>query len=324
MLADILDNRLVLGLIVIIGVPLIICGYVLLVEKIVGRLRPSVGVRLRPWLWILPAVAFVATFLVYPAIATVIRSMFDRSGRNFIGIQNFAWYFGTPENIVAVRNNVLWAVLLPLLVVGVGLLVAVFADRVRYEVVVRSVIFLPMAISAVAAGVIWRLMYDIDPDVGTLNAVVTATGADPYAFLSTEPWNNLYLIIVGMWMMTGLAVVVIASGLKGIPVELMEAGRLDGANEFRVFRHVVYPLLRPTVAVVATTVLIFALKTFDVVYVMTNGNFGTEVMANQMYKELFSYAQQGRAATVATILFIVTIPIMILNVRRFRQQEEQR
>ena len=318
------ENRIALGLIAIIGVPLIICGYILLVEKIIGRLRPLTGSRLRPWLWILPALAFVATFLVYPAIATVIRSLFNRSGREFIGFENYLWFLGTPDNLIAVRNNIIWAVLLPLLVVGIGLLVAVFADKVRYEVVVRSVIFLPMAISAVAAGVIWRLMYDIDPDVGTLNAVVTATGADPYAFLSTQPWNNVFLIIVGMWMMTGLAVVIIASGLKGIPVELMEAARLDGANELKVFRHVVYPLLRPTVAVVATTVLIFALKTFDVVYVMTNGNFGTEVIANQMYKELYAYGQQGRAATVATILFLVTIPIMFLNVRRFRQQEEER
>ena len=318
------ENRIALGLIAIIGVPLIICGYILLVEKIIGRLRPLTGSRLRPWLWILPALAFVATFLVYPAIATVIRSLFNRSGREFIGFENYLWFLGTPDNLIAVRNNIIWAVLLPLLVVGIGLLVAVFADKVRYEVVVRSVIFLPMAISAVAAGVIWRLMYDIDPDVGTLNAVVTATGADPYAFLSTQPWNNVFLIIVGMWMMTGLAVVIIASGLKGIPVELMEAARLDGANELKVFRHVVYPLLRPTIAVVATTVLIFALKTFDVVYVMTNGNFGTDVIANQMYKELYAFGQQGRAATVATILFLVTIPIMFLNVRRFRQQEEER
>ena len=220
------ENRIALGLIAVIGVPLIVCGYILLVEKIIGRLRPATGARLRPWLWILPAIAFVATFLVYPAIATVIRSMFNRRGDEFVGFENYLWFLGTPENLVAVRNNIIWAVLLPLLVVGIGLLVAVFADKVRYEVVVRSVIFLPMAISAVAAGVIWRLMYDIDPDVGTLNAVVTATGADPYAFLSTQPWNNVFLIIVGMWMMTGLAVVIIASGLKGIPVELMEAARL--------------------------------------------------------------------------------------------------
>ncbi|NNH03670.1 sugar ABC transporter permease [Microbacterium ulmi] len=280
--------------------------------------------RIRPWLWILPAIAFVTIFLVYPAIATVWRSLFDRRGDNFVGLDNYGWFFGSSDNLVAIRNNILWAILLPLLVVGIGLLVAVFAEKVRYEVAVRSIIFLPMAISAVAAGVIWRLMYDIDPRVGTLNAVVTATGGDPVAFLSTEPWNNVYLIIVGMWMMTGLAVVVLVSGLKGVPLELLEAARLDGANEWRVFWSVIYPLLRPTIAVVTTTVLIFALKTFDVVFVMTNGNFGTEVMANKMYKELFSFTQEGRAATVATVLFLATVPLMVLQVRRFRQQEEQR
>ncbi|MDO5494242.1 MAG: sugar ABC transporter permease [bacterium] len=323
-MAALFENRVALGFIVIFGVPIILIGYVILVEKVLGFVRPGLALRLRPWLWVLPAIAFVLTFLVYPAISTVWRSLFNRAGDQFVGLDNYGWFFGNMDNLVAVRNNIIWAVVLPLLVVGIGLLVAVFADRVRYEVAVRSIIFLPMAISAVAAGVIWRLMYDIDPNVGTLNAAITATGAQPYAFLSNGPWNNFYLIVVGMWMMTGLAVVVISSGLKGIPEELMEAARLDGATEFKVFRHVVLPLLAPTIAVVSTTVLIFALKTFDVVYVMTNGNFGTEVVANQMYKQLYAYNQPGRATTVATILFLVTIPVMIVNVRRFRQQEELR
>lgn len=324
MLADLLDNRVLLGLLVVVGVPALICGYVILVEAVLRRLTPKTGHRIRPWLWVLPAIAFLSVFLVYPTIATVIRSLFNRRGDSFVGLENYAWFFGSSGNLVAIRNNALWAILLPLLVVGIGLLVAVFADRVRYEVAVRSIIFLPMAISAVAAGVIWRLMYDFDPRVGTVNAVVSALGGQPQALLSNEPWNNIYLIIVGMWMMTGLAVVVLGSGLKGIPLELMEAARIDGANEWRVFWSVVYPLLRPTIAVVTTTVLIFALKTFDVVFVMTNGNFGTEVMANQMYKQLFQFTQEGRAATVATILFVATVPLMVLQIRRFRQQEEFR
>lgn len=324
MLHQVLDNRIVLGLIVILGVPAVLVGYVLLVERIVGRLMPRTGARIRPWLWALPALAFVSVFLIYPAIATVLRSLFNRRGDVFVGLENYGWFFGKSDNLVALFNNLVWAVLLPLLVVGIGLVVAVFADKVRYEVAVRSIIFLPMAISSVAAGVIWRLMYDIDPKVGTLNAVATSVGGSPQAWLSTAPWNTLMLIIVSVWMMTGLAMVIVSAGLKGIPIELMEAARLDGASEVKVFRHVVYPLLVPTLAVVATTVLIFALKTFDVVYVMTNGNFGTDVVANQMYAELFSYGQQGRAATVATVLLLATIPIMVLNVRRFRQQEENR
>ena len=320
----VLNNRLLLGAIAVLGVPLLICGYVILVEKVLGRLRPKTGHRLRPWLWVLPAIAFLTVFLVYPTIATIWRSLHDRRGNNFVWFDNFTWFFQNTDNLVAMRNNALWAILLPLLVVGIGLVVAVFADKVRYEVAVRSIIFLPMAISAVAAGVIWRLMYDFNPRVGTINATVVALGGEPAPLLSTQPTNNIFLIIVGMWMMTGLAVVVLGSGLKGIPLELLEAARIDGANEWRVFWSVVYPLLKPTIGVVMVTVLIFALKTFDVVFVMTNGNFGTEVLANMMYRQLFQFTQEGRASAVAVVLFLATVPLMALQIRRFKQQEEVR
>lgn len=318
------ESRWALAAIIIIGVPAVVIGYIALAERILHRLHPRTATRIRPWIWALPALAFVTVFLVYPAISTLIRSLFNRSGREFVGLENFFWFFADEDSLISLRNNALWAIVLPVLVVGIGMGVAALADRVRYEVVVRTIIFLPMAISSVAAGVIWRLMYDVDRDVGTLNAVVTAFGGSPVAWLSNMPWNNMMLIIVGMWMMTGLAVVILSAAVKGVPAELMEAARLDGASEGRVFWHVVFPLLQPTIAVVATTVLIFGLKTFDVVYVMTNGNFDTNVIANQMYNELFTYGQQARAATLATVLLIATVPIMIVNIRRFRQQEENR
>ena len=322
MLGDILNNRLLLGAIVIFGVPAIICGYVLLVERILKNLRPKTSEKIRPWLWVLPGISFLSVFLIYPTIATIWRAMHDRHDNEFVWFENFIWFFRNDDSLVAMRNNALWAIVLPALVVGIGLLVAVFADRVKYEVAVRSIIFLPMAISAVAAGIIWRLMYDYDPRVGTVNAVITGLGGEQQSLLTNQPINNLFLIIVGMWMMTGLAVVVLSSGLKGIPLELIEAARIDGANEWRVFRNVIYPLLRPTIAVVMTTVLIFALKTFDVVFVMTAGNHGTEVLANQMWRLLFQRPE--RAATTAVVLFLVTVPLMVLQIRRFKQQEEMR
>jgi alpha-glucoside transport system permease protein len=207
------------------------------------------------------------------------------------------------------------------MVVGIGLIVAVLVDRVKYESIVKTVIFLPMAISFVAAGVIWRFMYELNPAIGTLNAAVTTVGMDARPWLINEPLNTFMLIIVGVWMMSGFAMVILSAGLKGISVELLEAARVDGANEPQVFRRIVLPLLAPTIAVIATTVVIFALKTFDIVYVMTNGNFGTEVMANRMYKELFNFGQAGRSAAIAVILFVAIVPVMILNIRRFQQQE---
>src|SRR5215207_866466 len=316
-----LGARLLPAVLVVAAVPVILVTYILLVEAVVRRLPRRVGSRVRPWLWLAPALVFMGVFLVYPAISTLLRSFFNRANTEFVGIANYEWFFTATDTLVALRNNALWAVLLPLLVVGIGLAVAVLVDRVRYEGAVKSVVFLPMAISWVAAGVIWRLMYDVNPNVGTLNAGITAAGGDPYAFVSTQPWNNVFLIIVGVWMLTGFAMVILSAGLKGISVELLEAARVDGANEGQVFRRIVLPLLAPTIAVVATTIVIYALKTFDVVYVMTSGNFGTEVVANRMIRELFTNGQQGRAAAIAVVLFAAIVPLMVLNIKRFREQE---
>jgi len=321
MLDDLLGNRLISAALVVVGVPVVLVGYIVLVETILRRAPRRWAPRARPWLWLAPALAFLGVFLVYPAISTILRSFYNRRNDEFIGLENYAWFFNASDTLIALRNNALWVVFLTGLVVGIGLLVAILVDRVRYEGVVKSVVFLPMAISWVAAGVIWRLMYDFNPNIGTLNAVATAAGGDPIAWISTEPINNFMLVIVGVWMLTGFAMVILSAGLKGISAELLEAARVDGANEVQVFRQIVLPLLAPTIAVVATTIVIYALKTFDVVYVMTSGEFGTEVIANRMIRELFISGQQGRAAAIAVVLFIAIVPMMILNIRRFRQQE---
>lgn len=321
---DLVSNRILFAVIVVIAVPAVLVGYILLVETVVVRLGRKVAARIRPWLWIAPALLFLGVFLVYPVFATMHRSLRSRRDEAYVGLENYQWFFTREDTLIALRNNVLWVVFLTAGVVGFGLLVAVLADRVKYERVVKSVIFLPMAISFVAASVIWKLMYDFDEDVGTLNAVVAAFGVEPIAWLQSESINNFMLILVGGWMMTGFAMVILSAGLKGIPTELIEAARIDGATEWQVFRKISIPLLAPTTAVVATTVLIFALKTFDIVYVMTNGDFRTEVIANRMYKELFANNQEGRAAAAAMVLLVATIPVMMYNVRRFRQQEEAR
>jgi alpha-glucoside transport system permease protein len=320
----ILENRLLAAAIVVVAVPLILIAYILIIEAILRRVPRRVAPGLRPWLWLAPALTFVGVFLVYPTIATIVRSLQNRRGNDFVGLENYAWFFSQEDTLVALRNNVLWVVLLPLLVVGLGLLIAVLVDRVRYESTVKSVVFLPLAISFVAAAVIWRFMYELDPNVGTLNALVTAAGGDPVAWLIEQPWNNFFLIIVGVWLLTGFAMVILSAGLKGISTELLEAARVDGANETQVFRRIVLPLLAPTIAVVATTVVIYALKTFDVVFTMTNGNFDTNVIALLMYQELFNNGQPGRAAAVAVILFAAIVPVMYVNIQRFRQQESIR
>ena len=321
MIADLLSNRIVSAILVVVAVPLVLVGYILLIEWLLRRVPRRWSPGLRPWFWLAPALVFLGVFLVYPTIATIIRSFFNRAGNTFIGIDNYTFFFSQNSTLIALRNTGLWVVLLPLLVVGLGLLVAVLVDRVRYESVVKSIVFLPLAISFVAAAVIWRFMYELDPKVGTLNAAIGVFGAPPQAWIINQPWNNFFLIIVGVWLLTGFAMVILSAGLKGISTELLEAARVDGANELQVFRRIILPLLAPTIAVVGTTIIIYALKTFDVVYTMTNGNFDTNVIANVMFQRLFNDQQQGRAAAIAVVLFLAIIPVMIINIRRFRQQE---
>ncbi len=279
-----------------------------------------------PWAYAGPAILLLAFFLVYPAIDTIRLSFFDRGGDVFVGLQNYKYAFTNSTMLTAFRNNALWVVVFTTCTVSFGLLFAVLLDRVRYERIIKSIVFIPMAISMVGAGTIWKFVYAYRPasasQIGLLNAIVVGLGGEPVGWLIERPWvNNLCLIIVGIWMWTGFCMVVLSAAYKNIPRQLMEAARIDGATEWQAFWRVIFPLLRPTVAVVTTTMIVFVLKIFDIVYVMTNGNFSTEVLANRMYKEQFSFSNYGLASAIAVVLLILIIPMMIVNIRRFRRQE---
>lgn len=322
-----MGERIVQALIVLIGVPVVLVGYVAVVEWLLRFVPERSRPRVRPWLWLGPALVFLLVFLVYPALNTILLSLRNRDGSEFVGLQNYVYAFTNRDMLIALRNNLLWVIFFPLFAVTLGLLLAVLTDRVRYETAAKALIFLPMAISFVAAGVIWKFMYDYRPpnmaQTGTVNALLTTVvpGAQPHAWLVEPTFNNAALIFVAIWMYTGFCMVILSAGLKGIPSELLEAARVDGANELRVFASIIVPLLSPTIAVVATTMIINALKAFDIVYVMTNGAFGTDVVANRMYKEMFNVRDFGRASAIAVVLLAAIIPIMILNIRRFREQE---
>jgi alpha-glucoside transport system permease protein len=319
-------NTLVTALIAIVGVPATLIGYILLVEWGLRLAPERRQAAIRPWLWILPAVLLLGFFLVFPTIATAIRSLQDKTAAaNFIGLANYEYFFTFPGTLLALRNSAIWLVLLTVFVVVGGLVTAILFDRVRYEPVAKSLLFLPLAISFVGAGVIWKFMFDYElpgqPQIGTLNGLLQAGGQPPAAFLLNPPGNTIWLIVVGAWTWTGFAMVILSAALKGISPELLEAARVDGASELQVFRGITLPLLLPTIAVVATTMIITALKAFDIVYVMTNGTFESDILALDMYHQLFDNGQPGRAATVATILVALIIPVMIVNIRRFQAQE---
>ncbi len=322
-----MDPRLVTAIIVVVGVPAVLFGYIILTEQILRPVPDRRRATLRPWLWLLPALAFLAVFLIYPTIGTIIHSFQNTAGTKFVGLDNYVYFFTSPTTLGALKNNVLWVILLTLLTVGFGMMIAVLVDRVRYESVAKAVIFLPLAISMVAASVIWRFMflYNAPGEVqtGTLNAIAGVFGAGPFPWLQIEDFsfNTVLLIIVMAWMWTGFCMVIISAALKGISVELLEAARVDGANEWQVFRGIIFPLLLPTLAVVGTTIVITALKAFDIVYVMTGGNFDTQVMAQSMIQEMFTNGNFGRASAVAVVLLITIVPVMAINIRRFNAQE---
>jgi len=322
-----MDDQLVTAAVVVFGVPAALIGYVLLSERLIQAFPEKRQGRIRPWLWIAPAVAFLIVFLVYPTLNTVVLSFQDRFSREFVGLDNYVWFFGDSTTLEALRNSILWVVFMTAGVVGLGLLIAILVDRVRYESVAKTAIFIPLAISFVAAAIIWKFMYEYRPpgttQIGTVNAVTGFFGLGPVDWIRERSFliDNFALIFIGIWMWTGFAMVILSAGLKGISTELLEAARVDGANEWQVFRGIIFPLLLPTIFVVGTTIVITALKSFDIVFTLTNGAFGTDVIARKMVFEMFTVQHFGRASAVAIVLLLGIIPFMAVNIKRFREQE---
>ena len=320
-------NDLITAAVVVFGVPAALVGYILLAERIIQAFPERRQGRIRPWIWVVPALAFLVVFLVYPTLNTVVLSFQDRFSREFVGLDNYIWFFGDPGTLEALRNSVLWVVFMTAGVVGLGLLIAVLVDRVRYEPIAKTVIFVPLAISFVAAAIIWQFMYQYRPpgtdQIGTVNAITGLFGLSPIDWIRERAFliDNFALIFIGVWMWTGFAMVILSAGLKGISTELLEAARVDGANEWQVFRSIIFPLLLPTIFVVGTTIVITALKSFDIVFTLTNGAFGTDVIARKMVEQMFTVQHFGRASAVAIVLLFAIIPFMAVNIRRFREQE---
>ena len=282
--------------------------------------------RIQPFVFVGPAIAILAWFLFIPVIRTLILSLQNDISSQWVGLTNYIFAFTDRVMLGAFGNNLLWMIFGTLFSVGIGLIVAVLADRSRYEAIFKAAIFLPMAISFVGAGVIWKFIYAYQgqgvgiQEIGLLNAIVVGLGGKSQPWLTQPPWNNFLLIVIMVWLQTGFAMVILSSAIKGIPSELLEASRVDGANEFQVFFRIIIPSIAGTLITVITTIVIFSLKLFDVVYVMTGGNFGTNVIANEFYLERFTYNNAGRASAIAIVLLIATIPVMIYNLRQFQER----
>jgi alpha-glucoside transport system permease protein len=285
--------------------------------------------------FILPAIVLLGALVLYPLIYTIVLSFGNTNSRlqvtRWVGFDNYKTLFTTDKSFLnldvfppegALINNLKWVVLYTSFSLALGLLIAVLAARVRYESFLKAIIFVPMAISATAVAIIWKFVYDPDPNIGSLNAVITAFGADPIAWYGRADVVNYALIFAYVWASTGFAMVVLSAALKGISEEVIEAARTDGASEWDIFRRIQLPLLSLPLSVVTVWLLINVIKVFDIIYVMTGGGPGaaSEVIAFTMYDETFQNGEAGYGAAVAVVMLLLIIPIMVFNIRRFRSE----
>ena len=303
-----------------------------ILNKLVETLPGKWEERLKPWVFIGPAVAAIGLFLVYPAIRTFILSFANSQSTAWVGLENYTDLLGSEAFRQTLYNTLLWIAVVPAVTVALGLGVAVLADRLgpQSEKLSKSIIFLPMAISGVGQATIWRFIYEArpegEPQIGLQNAVWTALGFDPVAWLQVDTlhFNSFLLMIILIWAQVGFSMVLLSAAVKGVPVDTLEAARIDGANERQIFFRVIIPQIWATVITVFITVLISVMKIFDVVYVMTNGNFNTDVIAVNFFNELFRNGNNGRASAIVVMLMIAVLPVIIYQVRHFRAEEAAR
>ena len=272
-----------------------------------------------------PAAVMLGVWVVYPTIYTAWRSLYDRSGDNFIWFDNYKTIFTSSDQITVLRNTAIWVIVTPILATMIGLVYAVLIDKAKIEKFAKALIFLPMAISLVGASLIWKFVYDYkateNEQIGLANQVLKWLGFDTYRFLLTEPWNTFFLIVIMIWVQAGFAMTVLSASIKAIPDDIVEAARLDGVSGMRMFRYITVPSIRPSLIVVLTTISIATLKVFDIVRTATGGNFNTSVLAYEFYRQSFVSFNNGLGAALAVMLFILVTPIVFYNIRQMRKLE---
>ena len=283
--------------------------------------------NIRAFVFIAPAFIVFIIFILYPVLETLRLSFYDKYGRDFVGFNNYLWAFKDPELRRGLLNNLGWLIVVPTLSTAFGLIIANLADKIWWGTIAKSIIFMPMAISFVGAGVIWKFIYDYrgpgDEQIGLLNAIIVSLGYEPQAWITIPIWNNLFLMAIMIWIQTGLALVIFSAALRGIPKETLEAAKIDGASEFKTFISIIIPYLGPTILVIWTIITIVVLKIFDIVLAMTNGQWQTEVLANLMFDWMFrGGGDSGRGSVLAIFIMIGVIPIMAINIYKHKQEQK--
>jgi alpha-glucoside transport system permease protein len=306
----------------------VVVGVILFLASLADRFAG----RSRTWWMVLcfggPAAFLLMLGLIYPAIRTTVMSFMDRTSQNWVGWANYEWVFTNPDSLQSFINTFWWVVLVPTVSTTVGLLYAILVDKARFEKIAKTLLFVPMAISFVGAGIIWKFVYEYrgaaQDQVGLLNAIIVGLGFEPLRFLQDAPWNTFFLIVVMIWIQAGFAMVLLSAAIKAIPDDIVEAARLDGVNAWQMFRNITVPSIRPTLVVVVTTITIATLKIFDIPRAMTGARFDTQVLANMMYDQSFTFGNTGTGSALAVVIFLLVIPIVVFNVRQMIKNREVR
>ncbi|WP_129667870.1 carbohydrate ABC transporter permease [Phytoactinopolyspora endophytica] len=302
------------------------CGVMGLIMLLVGRVRRGADLA-QALAFVVPAVLLLAVGLIYPALRTAYQSFFDRTTDSFVGLTNYRALFERDDLLIVLRNTLFWILVAPVTATVIGLVYAVLVDRSRFEAFAKALIFMPMAISLVGASVIWRFVYEYRPDqqnieqIGLLNQILVWLGFEPQQFMLNAPMNTFLLIAILIWVQAGFAMTVLSAAIKGIPQDIVEAGRLDGLYGVKMFRYVTVPSIRPALIVVLTTISIATLKVFDIVRTMTGGQFDTSIVANEFYTQSLVRGNYGLGAALAMVLFVMVVPIVIYNVRQMRKAD---
>lgn len=282
-----------------------------------SRLRSRSGEVIQSTAFLLPTLVLIGVGLLYPAVSTIRLSFRNNFDKLWVGTDNYTTIFTDSDQLTVLFNTALWVIITPIVATLIGLVYAVLVDRARFEKSAKALIFLPMAISLVGASLIWKFVYD--DNVGLINAATDAVGLGRHHLLINAPWNNLFLIVIMIWVQAGFAMTVLSAAIKAIPTDIVEAARLDGVSGMKMFRFITVPSIRPTLIVVLTTITITTLKAFDVVRTVTGGNFDTSVLAYEFYVQSFRANNGGLGAALAVLIFVLVLPVVIYNVRQMRK-----